>query len=65
MSARLSKTEYEHRMIVLEGSPYYEELSACRYCGPDGCDCVLDPTIIDPTPEQVAAGVAAFLAEEP
>jgi len=48
--SRLSQSEYDRRMIVTR-QKYYEDDVICRYCGPDGCDCEVDPSL--PTDEQL------------
>lgn len=52
----LSQSEYDRRMIVTR-QPYYADDIECRYCGPDGCDCEVDPTL--PTDEQLIAEARA------
>ena len=54
--SRLSQSEYDRRMIVTR-QKYYEDDVICRYCGPDGCDCEVDPSL--PTDEQLIAAYAA------
>ena len=49
-SNKLSQSEYDRRMIVTR-QKYYEDDVICRYCGPDGCDCEVDPSL--PTDEQL------------
>lgn len=59
---KLSKSEYAHRMIVVTPAGYYDAEVECRYCGPD-CTCVVDPSIVEPSPEQVLENVAEFMKE--